>query len=151
DLRNRLETLRAERSRPAPEPTLRRVPEPEEEIEEVRPEIPAKPEPVAVPPPPRPRPVAEPRPEPSPRPTAPPVAHPPARWKLWAVVGAGVLLLIVGTVLFLGRHREEIPAPPVAVSPIPAAPTPIPTPGIAPVAGTLILDAIPWGEVIEVL
>ena len=68
-------------------------------------------------------------------------------------MAAGVLLLVVAA-LFLAR-REEAPAPPEAKAPSPASAVWVPpapqSAGIAAAPGTLVLDAVPWGEVVEVV
>ena len=139
ELRTRLQTLRArtieqpaepERAAPVPEP-------PEAEA------------PRAVPPLPRP----EPPPQVLTEPVAPPAPAHATNWKRWAAVAAGVLLLVVAA-LFLTR-REEAPAPPEAKAPSPAPAVSVPpvlqSAGIAAAPGTLVLDAVPWGEVVEVV
>jgi len=90
------------------------------------------------------------RPAPAPVPAAelpaapsPPPARPGrAGWKLPVAVAAGVLLLVAVVLLLRGRHEETA---------LPAASTPGPTPASTSAAGTLILDALPWAEVVAVV
>jgi serine/threonine-protein kinase len=97
-----------------------------------------------VPPPPAPpSPAIRPTP-PAPQPTSAP--QPPSHSRLWIVAAAVVLLIVVGIVWLLARGKPAettvaVPAPPVATPPPPAAP----------VTGTLVLDAVPWGEVVEIV
>jgi tetratricopeptide (TPR) repeat protein len=176
ELRHRLETLRAERTlaaqpspplealQPKPEPTLRRAPETEEEeeeIEEASPEPPAEvPNIAASPPQPELQPETLPMPASSLATSPAGLSPSPVRWRLWATVAAGTLLLVL-TGLFLGRPRDnsapaveqERPAP--QASPrqqtVPAiVPSPSPPQEAAPVAqGVLVIDALPWAEVVR--
>jgi hypothetical protein len=97
-----------------------------------------------VPPPPAPpSPAIRPTP-PAPQPTSAP--QPPSHSRLWIAAAAVVLLIVVGIVWLLARGKPAettvaVPAPPVATPPPPAAP----------VTGTLVLDAVPWGEVVEIV
>ena len=87
-------------------------------------------------------------------PAAPPVSRPerggPAR-KL--IVGAALALAILsGATWFLTHRRAPAsqPAAAPAASPLPVAPVPAPSsPAPAP-SGTVRVDALPWGEVVEI-
>ncbi len=150
ELRTRLESLRRQAEERPPEPEslppapVAAKPIPPEPVPRRDPAPQAK-----VEPPPKTKP-AEARPEKLPEPLAPPRAALPSRapWKLWVSVAAGALLVVIALVLFLGRHRES-PASAVEATPGPA--TPAPVPASAPAAGTLVLDAVPWGEVVQVV
>ena len=81
------------------------------------------------------------RPEPSAR-------KAPGRGRNAAALAAAIVLVVVGAWLWNRRGEEIAPPPPVAGPESPPAPSPMPS--VAAGAGTLILDALPWGEVLEV-
>jgi eukaryotic-like serine/threonine-protein kinase len=87
-----------------------------------------------------------PQPDPRPAPPAPSPALAVAGWKLWAGIAAAVLLLVAGFLVFRGGE-EEAPESTTVETPSLTAPD-SGTPAV--VAGTLILDAVPWGEVVEI-
>lgn len=151
-LQARLEEMhRAARARPAIESTQRLVPVVERE-EQVEPPVP-KPQEI-VPQTPLPLPVQE---IASPQPRTP-------RWGLWMAGALAVIaLLVIGRLVWF---RPEPAAPAVARAPqqaqepvtVPEAtpmPSPVPPPALTPEPapvqmGTLVIDALPWAEVMSI-
>jgi tRNA A-37 threonylcarbamoyl transferase component Bud32/tetratricopeptide (TPR) repeat protein len=91
-------------------------------------------------------------------------SHAPSRtgssFGLWAGIGGGVAVLVVGGILWAlrGRSTPPPPEPAASLSPLPPpvlpsiAPTSAPSAApIAPGMGGLTVDALPWAEVVDIV
>jgi serine/threonine protein kinase len=74
---------------------------------------------------------------------------PSSKGPLLGAAAVAVLVLGIGGWLWMGRKRDDFPPPPQP-TPIPGPSSPSPAPVVVPGNGTLIVDALPWGEVVEV-
>ncbi len=87
----------------------------------------------------------------TPRPTGRRPAASASRTPLFVVVGAAAVLLLGGGVaLFTLMRGTPAPSPEPTSAPVASVTTPS-TPAASAAPGTLVIDALPWGEVIEVV
>jgi hypothetical protein len=73
---------------------------------------------------------------------------------VWAGIAGGLLLVVAGGVALLRAPSPPSPTPAsTAAAIIPLPPSATAAPSLAPAApkGTLVIDALPWGEVVGVV